>query len=110
MLLFRKTCHKRCKIQEVLLYHAQLGIMSLEALCDSGASINLMPLLVVKRLSLGKLTPTTSLQMVDRSMAQPEGILEYMLVKVGKFIFPWTLWSLTLRKTSRFHYCLVDHS
>ena len=26
--------------------------------------------------------------MVDRSMAQPEGILEYVLVKVGKFIFP----------------------
>ena len=25
--------------------------------------------------------------MVDRSMAQPEGILEDVLVKVGKFIF-----------------------
>ena len=30
-----------------------------KALCDSGASINLMPLLVVKRLSLGELTLTT---------------------------------------------------
>ena len=30
-----------------------------EALCDSGASINLMPLSVVQRLSLGELTPTT---------------------------------------------------
>ena len=29
-----------------------------KALCDSGASINLMPLSVVQRLSLGKLTPT----------------------------------------------------
>ena len=48
-----------------------------------------MPLLVVKRLSLGELTPTTlSLKMVDRLMAQPEGILEDVLVKVGKFIFP----------------------
>ena len=28
-----------------------------------------------------------SLQMADRSMAQPEGILEDVLVKVGKFIF-----------------------
>ena len=44
----------------------------MKALCDFGASINLMPLSVVKRLSLGQLTPTTlSLQMVDRSMAQP---------------------------------------
>ena len=60
-----------------------------KALCDSGASINLMPLLVVQRLSLGELTPTAiTLQMVDRSMTQLEGILEDVLVKVGKFIFP----------------------
>ena len=60
-----------------------------EALCDSGAKINSMPLSVVQRLSLGKLTPIKiTLQMVDRSMAQPEGVLEDVLVKVGKFIFP----------------------
>ena len=60
-----------------------------KALCDSGASINLMPLAVVQRLSLGELTPTAvTLQMADRSMAQPEGILEDVLVKVGKFVFP----------------------
>ena len=59
-----------------------------KALCDSGASINLMPLSVVQRLSLGELTPTTiTLQMADRSMAQSEGILEDVLVKVGKFVF-----------------------
>ena len=59
-----------------------------KALCDSSASINLMPLSVVKRLSLGELTPTTmSLWMADWSMAQPEGILEDVLIKVGKFIF-----------------------
>ena len=60
-----------------------------KALSDSGASINLMPLSVVKRLSLGELTPTAiTLQMANRSMAQPEGVLEDVLVKVGKFIFP----------------------
>ena len=59
-----------------------------KALCDFGASINLMPLSVVQRLSLGELTPTViTLQMADRSMAQPEGILEDVLIKVGKFIF-----------------------
>ena len=48
-----------------------------------------MPLSVVQRLSLGELTSTTiTLQMADRSMAQPEGIMEDVLVKVGKFIFP----------------------
>ena len=47
-----------------------------------------MPLLMLKWLSLGELTPTTmSLQMVERSMDKLEGILEDVLVKVGKFIF-----------------------
>ena len=60
-----------------------------KALCDSGAIITPMPLLVVKRLSFGELTPTTLfLQMVDKSMTQLEGIIEDVLVKVGKFIFP----------------------
>ena len=58
-----------------------------KALCDSGSSINLMPLSVVHRLSLGELLPTTiTLQMADKSMAQSEGVLEDVLVKVGKFI------------------------
>ena len=60
-----------------------------KALCDSGASINLMPLFVARKLSLGELTPTTvTLQMADRTMAKPEGIIENVLVKVGKFVFP----------------------
>ena len=59
-----------------------------KALCDSGASINLMPLSVVHRLNLGELTSTEiTLQMDNRSMAQPEGILEDVFIKVGKFIF-----------------------
>ena len=60
-----------------------------KALCDLGASINLMPLSVARRLSLGELTLTTiTLQMADRTMAKPEGVIEDVLVKVGKFVFP----------------------
>ena len=41
-----------------------------KALCDSGSNINLMPLSVVKRLSLGELTPTAmTLQMADITLA-----------------------------------------
>ena len=59
-----------------------------KALCDLGSIINLMPLSVVQRLSLGELTPIAiTLQMADRSMTQPEGVLEDVLVKVRKFIF-----------------------
>ena len=56
---------------------------------DFGASINLMPMSVAKRLSLGELTPTAmTLQMTDRTLAHLEGILEDVLIKVGKFVFP----------------------
>ena len=59
-----------------------------KALCDSRASINLMPLSVAQRLTLEKHTPTTiTLQMADKTLAHPKGILEDVLIKVGKFIF-----------------------
>ena len=59
-----------------------------KALCDSRASINLMPLSVVKRLSLGELTPLAmTLQMAYRTMENLEGVLEDVLIKVGNFIF-----------------------
>ena len=65
------------------------GVEIQKALCDSRASINLMPLSIAKQLSLGELLPTTiTLQMADRSMVKPEGVLEDVLVTVGKFVFP----------------------
>ena len=65
--------------------HAIMG----KTLCGSGANINLMPLSVAKRLRLGELTPTAmTLQMADKTLAHPEGILEDVFIKVGKFIFP----------------------
>ena len=68
-----------CKIRD-----ADMG----KALCDYKVSINLMPLSVAKRLSLGELTPTAmTLQMVDRTLAHLEGILEDVLIKVRKFVF-----------------------
>ena len=59
------------------------------ALCDLGASINLMPLSIFKRLGLGEACPTTvTLQLADRSLKHPRGVIEDVLVKVDKFIFP----------------------
>ena len=59
------------------------------ALCDLGASINLMPLSIFKRLGLGEARPTTvTLQLADKSLKHPRGVIEDVLVKVDKFIFP----------------------
>ncbi|KAL4311762.1 hypothetical protein GQ457_01G020930 [Hibiscus cannabinus] len=60
-----------------------------KALCDLGASINLMPKSVFKQLGIGKARPTTvMLQLADRYYIQPEGKIEDILVRVDKFIFP----------------------
>ncbi|GJS37424.1 reverse transcriptase domain-containing protein [Tanacetum coccineum] len=58
------------------------------ALADLGASINLMPLSVWKKLSLPELTPTCmTLELADRSISRSIGVAEYVSVKVGKFHF-----------------------
>ncbi|XP_062075447.1 uncharacterized protein LOC133779509 [Humulus lupulus] len=65
------------------------GSIETKALCDLGASVNLMALSIFRRLNLGEAQPTTvSLQMADRSINHPRGVIEDVLVKVGKFIFP----------------------
>ncbi|XP_022855926.1 uncharacterized protein LOC111377105 [Olea europaea var. sylvestris] len=57
---------------------------------DPGSSsINLMPLSIFRKLGLGEAKATTvTLQLADRSITHPRGIIEDILVKVDKFIFP----------------------
>ncbi|XP_019255043.1 PREDICTED: uncharacterized protein LOC109233617 [Nicotiana attenuata] len=58
------------------------------ALCDLGASINLMPLSLFKQLGPGAPRPTNvMLQLVDRSITYLEGVIEDVLLQIGKFIF-----------------------
>ncbi|KAL4366223.1 hypothetical protein GQ457_05G020980 [Hibiscus cannabinus] len=60
-----------------------------KALCDPGASINLMPKSVFQKLGIGEAKPTTvMLQLADHSYVQLEGKIEDILVQVDKFIFP----------------------
>ncbi|KAK4731656.1 hypothetical protein R3W88_024644 [Solanum pinnatisectum] len=59
-----------------------------KALCDLGASINLVPLYIYKKLGLGDPKPTAIRWiMVDRTMKRPIGVLHDVLVKVESFIF-----------------------
>ncbi|XP_062113993.1 uncharacterized protein LOC133825005 [Humulus lupulus] len=48
-----------------------------------------MSSLVFKKLGLGEVKPTTIiLQLIDSSFAYPRGVIEDILVKVNKFVFP----------------------
>ena len=56
---------------------------------DLGASINLMPYSLYKQLELGDLRATRmTLQLADRSVKYPMGVVEDLLVQVDKLIVP----------------------
>ncbi|CAN6720525.1 unnamed protein product [Malus baccata var. baccata] len=60
-----------------------------KVLIDLGASVNLMPYSVFQKLGEGELKPTSvSLQLADRSVTYPLGILEDVIIKVDKFYLP----------------------
>ncbi|GKA96333.1 retrovirus-related pol polyprotein from transposon TNT 1-94 [Tanacetum coccineum] len=59
------------------------------ALADLGASISIMPFSLFKRLGLGNPKPINMvIEMANRSLQSPKGIVENVLVKINKFIFP----------------------
>ncbi|XP_057741357.1 uncharacterized protein LOC130960010 [Arachis stenosperma] len=58
-------------------------------MCDLGASINLIPSSLVKKLHIEEVKSVQmSLELVDKSMVHPRGVVENLLVKVDRFIYP----------------------
>ncbi|KAM7484084.1 hypothetical protein LguiA_000093 [Lonicera macranthoides] len=69
-----------CKIGN---YHIE------RALVDLRASVNLLPYSVFKQLGLGELKPTPmTIQLADRSVKFPRGVIEDVLIQVETFYFP----------------------
>ncbi|GJX44739.1 reverse transcriptase domain-containing protein [Tanacetum coccineum] len=63
--------------------------LNCKALADLGASINLMPLSVWKKLGLSELISTRmTLELANRSVCTPAGIAWDVFVPVGRFMFP----------------------
>ncbi|GJX14680.1 zinc knuckle CX2CX4HX4C containing protein [Tanacetum coccineum] len=59
------------------------------ALVYLGASISVMPLSMYKYLGIGKLEPLSMvIEMADNTKCTPKGIVENLLIKIDKFIFP----------------------
>ncbi|CAL1378514.1 unnamed protein product [Linum trigynum] len=59
------------------------------SLADLGASINVILYKLFKKLGLGEPSVTRmSIQLADRSIVHPRGIVEDLLVKVGRFFYP----------------------
>ena len=72
------------------------------ALCDLRASVTIMPLSLCRKLNIGEPKPTNiSLQLADRSIVYPEGILEDIPVKVGEFYVPYDIVILEMEEDSQ---------
>ncbi|GKC98219.1 ribonuclease H-like domain-containing protein [Tanacetum coccineum] len=60
-----------------------------KALVDQGASVSVMSFSTYTNLGLGILSHTRlTIELADRTIKQPRGIAENVLVRIGKFIFP----------------------
>ncbi|GJZ97179.1 DNA-directed DNA polymerase [Tanacetum coccineum] len=72
------------------------------ALADLGASISLMPYTMYKKLGLGEPKATRmSLELADRSIQYPRGIIKNVLIKVDKFVLPIDFVILDMPEDSR---------
>ncbi|GJX25168.1 putative nucleotidyltransferase, ribonuclease H [Tanacetum coccineum] len=72
------------------------------ALADLGAGISLMPYTMYEKLGLGEPKATRmSLELADRSIQYPRGIIENVLIKVDKFVLPIDFVILDMPEDSR---------
>ncbi|XP_042016138.1 uncharacterized protein LOC121764138 [Salvia splendens] len=69
------------------------------AMCDLGASINIMSYSIYERLEEAKLVKTDMvIQLADGSCIHPEGVLKDEVVKVNKFIYPADFFIIKMTK------------
>ncbi|XP_074292931.1 uncharacterized protein LOC141619809 [Silene latifolia] len=60
-----------------------------KALCDLRASVSILPLRIARKVGLHDMIPTSmTLQLADRSVQRPMGVIEDIPVKVGNFYIP----------------------
>ncbi|XP_021729781.1 DNA damage-inducible protein 1-like [Chenopodium quinoa] len=75
---------------------------AMDAFCDVGASVSLMPYSIAKSLKVGDLKPTRmSLQLADRTVRLPLGILKDVLVQVGRVFVPCDFVVLEMEEDTR---------
>ncbi|XP_016178384.1 uncharacterized protein LOC107620772 [Arachis ipaensis] len=88
--IIQKNFPKNLKDPGSFFIPCTIGEVTIErALCDLVTNINLMPLSLMRKLQIDEVEPTKiSLQLADRSIKFPLGVVENLLLKVGTFIFP----------------------
>ncbi|KAK1427528.1 hypothetical protein QVD17_16215 [Tagetes erecta] len=88
--VLQKRLPQKCKDPGVFTVPCKLGNLSIpRAMLDLGASINVLPYSTYKTLNVGPLKRTgVIIQLADRSIVHPKGVLEDVLVQVNELVFP----------------------
>ncbi|XP_076912441.1 uncharacterized protein LOC143570755 [Bidens hawaiensis] len=88
--VLQKRLPPKCKDPGVFSIPCKMGNLSIpRAMLDLGASINVLPYSIFKTLNIGPLKRTgVVIQLAEKSMVHPKGVLEDMLVQVNELVFP----------------------
>ncbi|RDX75951.1 hypothetical protein CR513_44111, partial [Mucuna pruriens] len=80
---------KKCRDLKIFFVPCTIGSCTfVDALLDLGASINAMPTSIYKSLNFSDLEPTgMTIQLANKSVVQPLGVLEDVMVQVNELIF-----------------------
>ncbi|XP_074288743.1 uncharacterized protein LOC141613900 [Silene latifolia] len=80
-----------------------IGPLSIDnALCDLGASVSVMPYKICNQLNMTKLKCTNmTIQLAEKSIKHPMGILEDVPVKIRKFFIPVDFVVIDIAENSR---------
>ncbi|KAL0303149.1 UNVERIFIED_CONTAM: hypothetical protein Sradi_6183000 [Sesamum radiatum] len=86
--ILQRKLSPKCKDPGTFSIPCKIGLIGIKrAMCDLGASINVMPLTIFKSLHVGPLKETgVVIQLADRSVVYPEGVLEDFLVQEDRFL------------------------
>ncbi|XP_023761614.1 uncharacterized protein LOC111910053 [Lactuca sativa] len=88
--VLQKILPQKCKDPGAFTVPCKLGNLHVpRAMLDLGASINIFPYSIFKTLNIGILKKTgVIIQLADRSLVHPKGVLEDVLVQVNELVFP----------------------
>ena len=88
--IYQRKLPSKCKDKGSFVIPIRIGDTHVvKAMCDLGASINVIPYSVFLTLNIGTLEETgIVIQLADRSVIHPIGIVEDVLVQVDKLMFP----------------------
>ncbi|XP_016723785.1 uncharacterized protein [Gossypium hirsutum] len=97
--VLQKKVPPKYKDQGMFAIPCEIGNIGIKkAMCDLGASINVMPYSIYKLINAGPLKETgVIIQLADRTVVYPEGLLEDVLVKVNELVFPADFYIINMK-------------